>query len=381
MKSKNYINKIYYVLSIGLLIGAGALFPSKALGSDNLVTSDDEDVRTSASKILYASNAYFTVTIPKQIVLDGTTKQSNYSVKVSGDIASNQIVVVSATDEVSDADGINFYMKDMSNVEFAEKKKSDVLTTVTHTKTDWNFVDAQNSVISNDNVVSAPNLTAGSWQGTLNFKISMALNLGNRVACGNDLLVYGGTKDADYSYDEASSVLTIKSSEKLTIQSLSASGANLQNINITASNANLVLYGDWIIPSEAEVTVSNGTKLTMANGSRLILMEGYTENWTETTLTIDAGGQAITADGQGTGITLEGNAKIIINRNAEMLLYDAAYLWIKDINGQLDMRARGAIYGIGRIVYTPSINETIIGGSRGIEIQSLGEGGSPFSKP
>lgn len=117
-------------------------------------------------KVTYQQSSSYTVTIPKTIALD-TNKQATYSVKVSGDIDTNQRVYVAPVDGISDSEELDFYMKDLS------AKKADIVATVTHNKTYWNSEEVTAGYEETNNSVSAPNLTAGTWEGTFQMEIRL----------------------------------------------------------------------------------------------------------------------------------------------------------------------------------------------------------------
>lgn len=110
-------------------------------------------------KVTYQQSSSYAVTIPKTIALD-SEKQAAYSVKVTGDIDANQRVYVAPVDGIADSENLDFYMKDLSG------KKADVAATVTHSKTYWSSENVANAYEETQNCVSAPDLTAGTWEGT-----------------------------------------------------------------------------------------------------------------------------------------------------------------------------------------------------------------------
>lgn len=119
-------------------------------------------------EVTYKQASSFFVTIPKTIVLDGW-KQAAYSVKVSGDIGAEQCVYVAPIDGIAGTDNIDFYMKDQAS----ENKKEDVLAIVTQKKMHWNSAEAAKGYEQTDNLVSAPDLTAGAWKGIFQMEIKL----------------------------------------------------------------------------------------------------------------------------------------------------------------------------------------------------------------
>ncbi len=118
--------------------------------------------------VTYKQASSFFVTIPKTIVLDGW-KQSAYAVKVSGDIDADQCVYVAPVDGITDTDSIDFYMKDQAS----ENTKEDVVANVTHNKFHWNSTEVAENYRQDDNMVSAPDLTAGAWRGIFQMEIKL----------------------------------------------------------------------------------------------------------------------------------------------------------------------------------------------------------------
>lgn len=117
-------------------------------------------------KVTYQQSSSYAVTIPKTIALD-SKKQAAYSVKVSGDIDVNQRVYVAPVDGIADSENLDFYMSDLSG------KKADVVATVTQNKTYWSSGDVANAYEETNNSVSAPDLTAGTWEGTFQVEIRL----------------------------------------------------------------------------------------------------------------------------------------------------------------------------------------------------------------
>lgn len=127
---------------------------------------------TRPTDVLYSQSSTFSVTIPKTIVLDGETKDSDYTVNVKGDISSDKQVSVAPQDTIDSVDGVNFYMKDVSAV---ANKKADVEATVTQDATIWSSAEVcvPSTGTTKDGNVAAPTISAGSWKGTFTFNIAL----------------------------------------------------------------------------------------------------------------------------------------------------------------------------------------------------------------
>ena len=115
-----------------------------------------------SATVTYTQESSFTVSIPKKIELDGTTKSAEYTVKVKGDISNNEKVTVApnSTFNLSDSHG-----------------KADVEATVTQTTQDFmpSGINSENGAETTGEI-SATALTAGDWTGQLNFDIALNEN-------------------------------------------------------------------------------------------------------------------------------------------------------------------------------------------------------------
>lgn len=175
MNIKKRIPKFLSVL-LSFTMAFGNIIPAYATENTNgnsTTVIDGENISTEERNleditVTYKQASSFFVTIPKTIVLDGW-KQSTYSVKVSGDIGSEQCVYVAPVDMIDKTENIDFYMKDQAT----ENAKDDVVANVTHKKSHWNAAEVAGSFKQDDNVVSAPGLTAGAWRGIFQMEIKL----------------------------------------------------------------------------------------------------------------------------------------------------------------------------------------------------------------
>ena len=143
--------------------------PVFAMTTNDILTFEDTDTSASEeTEVLYEKAGSYFVTIPKTISL-GADKQSPYSVKVEGDIASDKQVYVSPIDGIKETEDFDFYMHDQNT----DNPKSDVIATVTQSKFYWNFNEVANGYEETNNQVTALDLTSGTWKGTFDFEINM----------------------------------------------------------------------------------------------------------------------------------------------------------------------------------------------------------------
>ena len=136
---------------------------------------------TNAVNVYVEIGSSYTVTIPKTITLDGTTKTGSYTVSVAGDIAGDETVKV-----VPDA---SFAM--------SQTDKADVTASITQDKTAWKVSEFGTA---GNGSISASGLTAGAWNGTFNFNVGLekAEVYGEDVTLTSDnLATYGIATEGD----------------------------------------------------------------------------------------------------------------------------------------------------------------------------------------
>lgn len=165
-------NKILTAVMAGTMMMGSVLPVCAATTKDQGVSQADIEETGSATRdteVLYELGSTFSVIIPKTIVLDAKSKDSDYAVRVYGDISSDKKVTVAPQDALEEFDGINFYMKDQAT---KGTKKADVQADVTQAVVDWTSAEVTADT-SKDGNVAAPTITAGSWKGTFNFNIAL----------------------------------------------------------------------------------------------------------------------------------------------------------------------------------------------------------------
>lgn len=175
MNIKKKTTKLMSLL-LSFAMAFSGVIPAYAMENTNgnsTAVIDGEDISADERNleditVTYKQASSFFVTIPKTIVLDGW-KQSAYAVKVSGDIDADQCVYVAPVDGITDTDSIDFYMKDQAS----ENAKEDVVANVTHNKFHWNSVEVAAGHKQADNLVEAPDLTAGAWRGIFQMEIKL----------------------------------------------------------------------------------------------------------------------------------------------------------------------------------------------------------------
>lgn len=199
-------------------------------------------------KVTYQQSSSYAVTIPKTIAL-GTNKQAAYSVKVSGEIGSDQRVYVAPVDGITDSENLDFYMSDLSG------KKADVVATVTQNKTYWGSEDVANAYEETQNCVSAPDLTAGVWEGTFQVEIRLETEkeqehthnyVDGKCSCG--------AIDPNHTHNYVDGTCTI-CGEKETDPYETAPAEAYSNWNYTLDDTNNTITLNYYAGSEKDVIV------------------------------------------------------------------------------------------------------------------------------
>ena len=180
MNIKRNISKLVSGLLCFSMIFSNVLpaYAADAVITENTLDGEDLSVNERNFEditVTYKQASSFFVTIPKTIVLDGW-KQSTYSVKVSGDIDAEQCVYVAPVDMIDTTENIDFYMKDQA----AENAKANVVASVTHNKFHWNSAEVAEGHKQDDNLVSAPDLTAGAWRGIFQMEIKLETHVAHK---------------------------------------------------------------------------------------------------------------------------------------------------------------------------------------------------------
>ena len=132
---------------------------TKDSGSD---TFDDETTNvwqngeiTEEVRVNVDRASYFTITIPKEIVLNGNDGSATYKVKCEGDISGSQLIIVQPE--------ANFQLNEIGG------KK--ILANVSQSNTEFTYIEAKNKTEYNGNIL-ASNISAGQWLGSFYFNIN-----------------------------------------------------------------------------------------------------------------------------------------------------------------------------------------------------------------
>ena len=106
----------------------------------------------------------FTITIPKEISIDGQTGKASYVISAKGDIINDQTLSITPEN--------NFYLKENGG-------KSDINGVITQSDVDYSYLDLQNSGTNQTGEIDVSTLSAGEWSGTFNFSIHITEHVHN----------------------------------------------------------------------------------------------------------------------------------------------------------------------------------------------------------
>jgi hypothetical protein len=125
-----------------------------------------------------AYESTFSVTIPKEIVLDGDTKTATYNVDVKGSIQSGETAIVSVIPSTS------FSLSNI--VANGYPTKEAISAQVSQNVTSWTYNDIMKGATTSGKI-TANDISAGDWSGSLNFNVkfdvnSMTINVTNGEA-------------------------------------------------------------------------------------------------------------------------------------------------------------------------------------------------------
>ena len=190
--------------ALALTAVAGSVTPAFAY-TDSTGAVNETQVITenqSADCEVYAElGSDFKVTIPKKITLNGATKKGAYTVTCTGDIAGTEYVKV-VPDETVVLSSVNL---------------NNVTASITQDKTEWIYNEILENGVIGKGSIDASGITAGAWNGTFNFNVSLESNeneeSGEVEATMLDVSIVNYALDEDiasYSIEEGSTWLDVK---------------------------------------------------------------------------------------------------------------------------------------------------------------------------
>ena len=200
--------------------------------------SEDESFSNETSVFAELKSEY-KVTIPKYIVLSGTSKTANYYVKAIGDIAGYERLEVVPDETVS----------------LYSKNKNMQIASISQDKTTWHYDDFDTDA---NGIINANTITAGKWSGTFNFNINLIDGI-SEVKVLSDIIL----PPDEWNGQEAMGVAELETSNVMSLDtalSQSMDESLINDVVVTSSDENIVkVDGHKLIPvkdGEAKITTS-----------------------------------------------------------------------------------------------------------------------------
>lgn len=154
---KKAIKKSIAIMIATLTVFCSAI-PVFATETNQVYNIENDSAKTNVS--LNIADTEILVSLPKTVIVSGTRDSQDslykgyYGVKVEGDYAGNEMVSV-----VPD-----------TTVELSQSGKAPIDADITQTKTQWTY-DESGEIAKGE--ISTNELSAGSWNGTFNFNVSL----------------------------------------------------------------------------------------------------------------------------------------------------------------------------------------------------------------
>lgn len=135
-------------------------------------TFDDETTNvwnngnlTEETRVTVDRASYFTITIPKEIVLNGNDGTATYEVSATGELAGDQILkVVPIADEIVSR-----------TFKLNEDGGKQINVTVTQNDTEFDYQNLIDNKVCSGSLL-APDISAGNWSGKFDFNITFTNN-------------------------------------------------------------------------------------------------------------------------------------------------------------------------------------------------------------
>ena len=161
------MKKIVSLAAVATMAAVCAL-PTSAYTNSTETVNETQNIsanETAQTSVYAEVGSTFTVTIPKKITLSGETKSGTYTVTCTGNIKDYRYVSV-----IPD-----------SSFTITQKGKESITATTVQQITKFRAEDYTGSLEADETemgtdiegTINTPDLTAGSWNGTFNFKINL----------------------------------------------------------------------------------------------------------------------------------------------------------------------------------------------------------------
>lgn len=243
---------------------------------------------TTETTNVYATIAsVFEVIIPKTVILDGKDKLGHYAVDVNGDIG--------GTEKINVVPDENFTM--------SQNNKADITATVEQDKMSWTFDEMETDALG---TIEAPDLTAGSWNGTFNFNIKKETTT---ITPDKEIeLTSGITVDAGEVQLGAGQNGTVQiTSNGQDVTALASYTSDNPNISV---NAGVIDTSNASAGETATITVTYDDEIQTASIMDLFVLDAYATSF-QATFTVKVIGIEFNAE----NIVLEQGQSAIVEAN------------------------------------------------------------------
>lgn len=166
MKQKLFAQFLCVSMTFMTLLSSAPVYASS--------TTESQSVQQDASSevIVNGLDSRFSVTVPKNIIGEGSEGTLSYTVTLEGDIAGNELVHVVPDESVT----------------LSQKNKSDIIADVNQDKVRW---AADELDIIGNGAITYEGVSAGTWDGAFNFNIALksksSITVSSKNEAGEDL--------------------------------------------------------------------------------------------------------------------------------------------------------------------------------------------------
>lgn len=221
------MKKFFSLVLASVMVLSTSVVTAFAENTEEFTTTGSAEV-----PVIVDVESSFTVTIPKSITVDGSTGLTNYQIKVSGDIKFNEYIKVAPNS---------------SQIRLSTVGKESMNASVYQRDNSVYSADLTDEVIL-EGSITANNLTAGTWEGSLSFDISLV----ERQLGAGGLFDVRGTKVKDWA--------------EFSDPSISQTPMHNQNTTLNSLGVKEIILGDTmtVIGSYAFSGCSSLTKITLS---------------------------------------------------------------------------------------------------------------------
>ncbi|MCR4923025.1 MAG: hypothetical protein K5931_03360, partial [Lachnospiraceae bacterium] len=129
--------------------------PLYAMDSGSIETNTVSDKGKIVSTVEVLVPSSYSIIIPKKIILEGSDKRADYTVRVTGDLPANETISVEP---------------DTTDFVLSQAGRDDIIPTLIQKVTEFRISDSKKDSCASG-IVTAKGLSLGSWNGSFIFNI------------------------------------------------------------------------------------------------------------------------------------------------------------------------------------------------------------------